>query len=186
VRAFYNRMMSEFGDTQQAQTAKSKYDLNRAIIKGKKPSAFSVTSMDQPGVAYNNESMKGKIYLMDFWAVWCKPCVEEMPNLHKAYEKFKDRNFEILSLSFDQIPEEVAKFRSGQWKMPWLHTFVEKGFSSDLAKAFEVRGIPKPILVDGNTNTILATGNDLLGERLEKTLARVLGEKTAMSDEVKH
>jgi hypothetical protein len=101
-----------------------------------------------------------------------------MPNLHKAYEKFKDKNFAILSLSFDPKPEDIAKFRSEKWKMPWLHTFVEGGFASDLAKAFQVMGIPKPILVDGNTNTILATEMDLRGERLEKTLASVLKDGT--------
>jgi len=182
VRVFYNRMMSEFGDTWQAKSVKSKYDPNRAIMNSKKAPKFSVVSLDQPSATYTNESMKGKIYLMDFWAVWCGPCVIEMPNLHQAYEKLKDKNFEILSLSFDRIPEDVAQFRDGEWKMPWLHSFVAKGFDSDLAKAFEVRGIPKPILVDGNTNTILATGEDLRGEQLEKTLAKVLGDGTNMSN----
>jgi len=181
ARIYFNRLMKDFGDTQEAQWAKNQYDPNRRILKGKQVPEFKVASLDQAGVTYSNASMKGKIYLIDFWAVWCGPCVGEMPNMHKAYEKFKDKNFEILSLSFDPVPEDVAKFRRDKWKMPWLHTFVEQGFGSELAKSFEVRGIPKPILVDGNTNTILATEMDLRGERLEKTLVSVLGEKTDMS-----
>ncbi|MDZ7361514.1 MAG: thioredoxin-like domain-containing protein [candidate division KSB1 bacterium] len=181
ARIYFERLMKDFGDTPEAQRAKNQYDPNRRILKGKQAPAFKVASLDQAGVTYSNESMKGKIYLIDFWAVWCGPCVMEMPNLHKAYEKFKDKNFEILSLSFDPNPEEVAKFRRDKWKMPWLHTFVEQGFGSELAKSFEVMGIPKPILVDGNTNTILATEMDLRGDRLEKTLAGVLGEKIDMS-----
>jgi len=59
--------------------------------------------------------------------------------------------------------------------MPWLHAFVEKGFESDLAKRFEVMGIPKPILVDENGN-ILALETDLRGENLEKTLEKFLGD----------
>ncbi len=178
ARIYFNRLMKDFGDTPEAQWAKNQYDPNRRILKGKQAPEFNVASLDQPGVTYTNASLKGKIYLIDFWAVWCGPCVGEMPNLHKAYEKFKDKNFEIISLSFDPVPEDVAKFRRDKWKMPWLHTFVEQGFGSELAKSFEVMGIPKPILVDGNTNTILATEMDLRGERLEKTLASVLEEKT--------
>jgi thiol-disulfide isomerase/thioredoxin len=181
ARIYFNRLMKDFGDTREAQWAKNQYDPNRRILKGKQVPEFKVASLDQAGVTYTNASMKGRIYLIDFWAVWCGPCVAEMPNLHKAYEKFKDKNFEILSLSFDQAPEDVAKFRRDKWKMPWLHTFVEQGFGSELAKSFEVMGIPKPILVDGNTNTILATEMDLRGERLEKTLAGVLGKKIDMS-----
>lgn len=185
ARIYFNRMMSEFGDTHEAQWAKNQYDPNRAIMKGKQLPVFNVASLDQPGVYYTNESMKGTIYLLDFWAVWCGPCVAEMPNLHKAYEKFKDKNFEILSLSFDRQPEDVTKFRSEKWKMPWLHVFLEKGFASEIAKAFEVMGIPKPILVDGNTNTILATERDLRGEQLEKTLETIFAYKTAAESTAK-
>ncbi len=170
----YNRLQTEFGDTQEAQFAKMMYDPNRAVKKGGKLPAFALAAMDQAGVMYNNDSMKGKIYLLDFWAVWCGPCIGEMPALHSSYEKFKGKNFEILSLSFDPKPEDVARFREKKWQMPWRHAFVERGFNSELARSFEVMGIPKPVLVDGNTNTILATENDLRGKKLEQTLARVL------------
>lgn len=65
--------------------------------------------------------------------------------------------------------------------MPWLHTFVEGGFNSELAKTFEVLGIPKPILVSPK-GIILATEDDLRGPNLERTLAGVL-ENTATKDE---
>jgi thiol-disulfide isomerase/thioredoxin len=89
ARIFYNRLMSEFGDIPEAVSSrKTLYDPNRAIMKGKIVPAFSVASLSQPGVIYTNESMKGKIYLMDFWGVWCGPCIKEMPYLHRAHGKF--------------------------------------------------------------------------------------------------
>ena len=177
VRILFNRIVDEFGDTYWAKRARL-FNPNPAIMAGKKLPTFSVASMDQPGSTYSNESMKGKIYLLDFWAIWCGPCTAELPYLHKVYEKYKDKNFEILSLSFDRSPDDVSKFRSKKWKMPWLHTFIGENFEGDIAKIFEVAGIPKPILVDGNTNTIIATQEELLGEQLDKTLADVFAEKT--------
>ncbi|MEK6570620.1 MAG: thioredoxin-like domain-containing protein, partial [Bacteroidota bacterium] len=85
------------------------------------------------------------------------------------------KNFEILSLSYDRKAEDVIKFRQGKWKMPWLHSFIQKGFDNEISKQFEVFGIPRPILVD-STGKIIAMEMELRGPNLEKTLTRVLGE----------
>ncbi|NOX36972.1 MAG: redoxin domain-containing protein [Calditrichaeota bacterium] len=150
----------------------AKYNPDRRIQVGKLVPEFRVTSLDGKTVI-SSEQLRGKYYLMDFWAVWCGPCIAEMPYLHQAYEKFKDRNFIILSLSFDKSPEVVNQFRQKKWKMPWLHAFVEGGFNSELARTFEVRGIPKPLLV-GPDGTILATELELRGEQLIPTLEKLL------------
>ena len=126
--------------------------------------------------------MKGQVYLIDFWAVWCGPCIAEMPNLHKVYEKYKDEGFTILSLSFDGSPDEVTEYREGEWKMPWLHAFVKGGFQADVAKSFQVLGIPKPILI-GKDGAILATERDLRGEKLDKTLANLFGYEAGEMEE---
>ena len=97
----------------------------------------------------------------------------EMGNLHQAYEKFKAKNFEILSLSLDAKPGDVVKFRSAKWKMPWLHAFVttNKKVMSD----FSVVAPPKSFLVDA-TGKIVAMQEELKGPQLEKTLVKVLGD----------
>ena len=148
------------------------FDPNQRIARGKEVPAFEVKLIDSDRTV-SNRSLLGSYYLMDFWAVWCGPCRAEMPNLHKAWEKYKGANFKILSLSFDPRVGDVEKYRKGEWPMPWLHTFVDGGFRSDLAKAFEVRGIPKPVLV-GPDGRIVAVGIQLRGENLDKTLERVL------------
>jgi len=111
--------------------------------------------------------------LLDFWATWCGPCIGEMENLHKAYEKYKSKKFEILSLSLDQKPDDVVKFRKDTWKMPWLHAFVTD--DQDLTNAFEVVAIPRPLLLDGS-GKIVAMEGDLRGSQLDATLAKYLGE----------
>lgn len=176
IRQYYDRLMKDFGDTQMAQMAKMRFNPDRKVKAGQPLPAFLVKDIENQQVSYSNDSIKGKIYLIDFWAVWCGPCVGEMENLHKAYDKFKGKNFEILSLSFDQKPEDVKKFREEKWKMPWKHAFIEGNFRSELAKLFEVSGIPKPILVDEN-GKIIAIEGKLRGETLEQTLGKVLADR---------
>jgi thiol-disulfide isomerase/thioredoxin len=150
------------------------YSPYRAVMPGKMVPDFRFVSIDNPDVVYTRESMMGKYYMIDFWAVWCGPCRAEMPGLHAAYEKFHGPNFEIISLSFDPTPDKVAKYREDKYPMPWLHSFIDGGFDSEAAEAFEVAGIPKPVLV-GPDGTIVATESELRGENLEKTLAKYLG-----------
>ena len=175
AKMYYTALMNEYGDTEYARIAKKQLDIRTRILKGKEIPDFSVRSSDDSTKTFSRKSMMGKIYLIDFWATWCGPCRAEMPNLQAAYNKYKDKGFEILSLSFDKQPEDVAKFRKGEWKMPWLHSFVDGGFQSILARDFEVSGIPKPILVD-STGHIIASELELRGDRLMRTLDKVYGE----------
>lgn len=173
---YYSMLIKEFPESQEADNARKNFDPNRAIQSGKQVPDFSFASIDGSGATFNRTGMKGRYYLIDFWATWCGPCVGEMENLHNVYEKYKDKNFEIISLSFDGKPEDVTKFRGKKWTMPWKHAFIKGGFTSDAAKAFEVAGIPKPVLVDPDGN-IIATDAALRGENLALTLEKYLGAR---------
>lgn len=175
LREYYTVLVKEYPNNYSTQHAANSYSPDRAIQVGRHIPHFNVASLEDPSVNYSDESMKGKVYLIDFWATWCGPCIGEMGNLHAAYEKYHGRNFEIVSLSFDGEPTIIGRFRSKKWKMPWLHTFVNGGFKSELARLFEVSGIPKPILVSED-GTILATSEDLRGANLGKTLARIFDQ----------
>jgi len=171
---FYRELKSRFADVQSPEIAYALKAVSpeAAIAKGKPVPEFSVKLLNSDQTV-SNKSLVGKYYMMDFWAVWCGPCRRELPSLHKVYEKFKTK-LTLLSLSFDRRVGDVEDFRANtEWKMPWLHTFVEKGFDSPLAQTFEVQGIPKPILVapDG---TIVAIESELRGENLERTLEKFL------------
>jgi hypothetical protein len=106
-----------------------------------------------------------------------------MPNLHAAFEKYKNSNFAILSLSLDDSEDVIQKFRAAKWPMPWMHTILEGGASgaaySPIGRAFRDGGrlwsIPRPILV-GRDGTILATHFSLLGCRLDAALNKYLGK----------
>ncbi len=173
----YRELKNRFADVQSPEIAYALKAVNpeATIAKGKPVPEFSVKLLNSDQTV-SNISLRGKYYMMDFWAVWCGPCRRELPSLHKVYEKFKSK-LTLLSLSFDRRVGDIEDFRANtEWKMPWLHTFVEKGFDSPLAQTFEVQGIPKPILVapDG---TIVAVESELRGENLERTLEKFLGKQ---------
>ena len=172
LKLFYDLAIQHFDGTQFGEEVKKRFSPAIAIAVGKPLPAFKVKALENPAKIYTNATFKGKVFLIDFWATWCGPCVGEMENLHKAYEKFKSKNFQILSLSLDRRPEDVTTFRSDKWKMPWLHTFVTDDIQ--LQNAFEVVTIPRPLLVDGS-GKIVAMEGDLRGANLEKTLAKFLG-----------
>ena len=171
LKSYYDLTMKSMGDSQFGKMVKERFSPTIAIAVGRTVPSFAVRTLEDTTKIMTNATFKGKVYLLDFWATWCGPCVGEMENLHKAYEKFKSRNFEILSLSLDRKPDDVSKFRKDKWKMPWLHTFVTN--DQQLTNAFEVVAIPRPILVDVN-GKIVALDADLRGEQLEATLAKYL------------
>jgi len=173
-RKAFERLQKEFPEAPQTRKAKEILEGELKTGVGRPAPAFSVAALGHPGTTYSLESFKGSYVLIDFWATWCPSCRAELPSLHKAWTRFQGKNLQILSLSFDRKVEHIAPLRKqAATPMPWKHAFVEGGFSSELAKAYGVKGIPKAILV-GPDGIILATGADVRGENLEKTLAKHL------------
>jgi thiol-disulfide isomerase/thioredoxin len=70
--------------------------------------AFSLTSLD--GKTITNESLKGKVVILDFWATWCPPCRAAIPHLVTLYEKFKDQGLNVVGVSLDKNKSEVVDF----------------------------------------------------------------------------
>jgi thiol-disulfide isomerase/thioredoxin len=128
-------------------------------------------SMETPeGKMLSLSSLRGKYVLVDFWASWCGPCRAENPNVVKAYNAYKNKNFTILGVSLDKNKAywlEAIKTDN----LGWNHISDLKQWSSDAVGKYAIDGIPYNVLVDPQ-GKIIAEG--LRGEDLENKLAEVL------------
>jgi thiol-disulfide isomerase/thioredoxin len=175
-KAAYATLQSEFPDTRQAKSAKELLDSEQKTGIGRPAPAFSLKALNDPKTTYTPESFKGRYLLLDFWATWCPPCRAEMPIMHAAWARFQAKPFDILSLSFDRKIEHIAPYRAqAATPMPWKHAFIEGGFQNSVSDAYGVKGIPKPLLI-GPDGKIVASGAQLRGKNLEKTLEQFLGK----------
>ena len=78
------------------------------VAVGDRAPDFNVTGDDGQGVRLTD--FRGKVILLNFWATWCPPCVEEMPSLNLAHERLNERGLVVLGISVDESREEYEAF----------------------------------------------------------------------------
>lgn len=132
------------------------------------------TLKDAKGKKHTLSSLKGKYVLIDFWASWCGPCVREIPHLKKAYQKYHDKGFEIMSVSIDRKREQWLK-AVDKYKMPWISVVDHADNAKKITQTlYYVPTIPRTVLLDKNGKVI---GKDFRGAELEHQLAKLLDKK---------
>ena len=115
-------------------------------------------------------SFKGKVVLIDFWASWCGPCRKEMPNVVKAYAKYKNKGFEIYGVSLDDNKDRWVEAIAKDG-ITWPQVSDLKKWESNVVRDYNINSIPHTVLLDRDGKII---AKNLRGEDLEKKLAEVL------------
>lgn len=132
--------------------------------------ATNFSQNDPNGKAVKLSDLKGKYVLVDFWASWCGPCRQENPNVVMAFNKYKDKGFTVLGVSFDSNRDAwlaaVAKDN-----LNWTQVSDLKGWGNEAGKLFSISSIPQNLLLDKN-GIIIA--KNLRGAALDEKLAEII------------
>ena len=181
----------KYGERSQAKRAKQILEQDRAARKGelsKPPGASPAPGMnrsewigkpaldfhvtDLKGEALSLEQYRGQVVLLDFWATWCPPCIAEIPNVKKTYEKYKDQKFQIIGISLDRSKEPLDAYIAKE-SLAWIHYWDNTRKVSNL---YNVQAIPSTFLIDGE-GVIRKTS--LRGHSLEHAVAELVEENLA-------
>ena len=136
-------------------------------MEGKTMPDFTFTDYATKKKTSLKEALKGKKYLLlDFWASWCKPCRKEIPNIMAQYKLYKDKGFQVISISADAKEDAWLKALSEE-KLPWLN---DRDGKQGIANLYKVQYYPTIYLLDSDGKVI---AKDFRGEELAKKLAEL-------------
>ena len=112
---------------------------------GKPASDFSATDID--GKPISIQQYRGKVVLLDFWAVWNGFCVGEVLRVKKIYDTYKDQAFDIIGVSLDTDEAKLRNYLQEN-DIPWRQIYSGQERQSPLAQQYDVRSLPARWLID--------------------------------------
>ena len=124
-----------------------------SIKKGAPSPTFNYP--DNNGNSVSLEDLKGKYVYIDVWATWCGPCKVEIPYLKEIDDEFKGKDIAFVSLSIDKMERKEKWLKMIQEeKLQGIQVLADKDWNSDFVTAFNIKGIPRFILLDKNGNIV--------------------------------
>ena len=130
---------------------------------------LKMNDMTGKAVKLSDWAGKGNYVLVDFWASWCGPCRQEMPNVVEAYKRFHAKGFEVVGVSFDNNKQAWTN-AVRQLGMEWPQMSDLKGWQCAASAIYGVNSIPSSVLLDPQGKII---DIDLRGENLQKRLEAI-------------
>ena len=133
--------------------------------------------VDTAGKPVDLERYKGKVVLVDFWATWCGPCLQEIPNIEEAFAAYNKGGFEVIGVNLDEDRSTLDKFLASK-KLLWS-TYVSSkrdavGFETPLAKEIGISAIPFIAIIgkDGNV-----AGIHIRGRKIQDKIVELLAKE---------
>src|SRR5665213_716387 len=143
----YNSLSKQLKETETAKRLEKALDGLRSTAIGSIAPDF--VQNDVNGVPVRLSSFRGKYVLLDFWASWCGPCREENPNVVRAYNKYKDKNFTIISVSLDKPEGRDSWLAAIKYDgLRWTQLSDLQFWNNQAAALYKVTSIPSNFLID--------------------------------------
>lgn len=135
--------------------------------------APDIVMRDPEGKERRLSDLRGTVVLIDFWASWCGPCRRENPHVVRLYQRFRDKGFEVFSVSLDQSRDAWVKAIKDDGLVWPNHVSDLRGWQSAAGRLYGINSVPSTILVDRQGN-ILA--RNLRGAELERKLTEIFAQ----------
>jgi thiol-disulfide isomerase/thioredoxin len=149
----------------------ARIDIEKFLIVSLGETAPELTGQTLDGKEIKLSDLRGKVVLLDFWATWCGPCIQEMPHVRRAYEKYsKQGDFVVIGISLDEDAGKVRSFVK-QRKVGWPQIVGGPAKESAIAKAYFVEGIPASFLIDRDGKVV---AKDLRGKDVLRKVRKAL------------
>jgi thiol-disulfide isomerase/thioredoxin len=136
------------------------------------------TAMD--GKPIDFAELRGKVVLVDFWATWCGPCLDEVPNMKRNYDLYHEHGFEIIGVSMDEdrdaLEQHLAKHPN-----PWVTLHDPIASEDHVARYYGITSLPTLILIDQQGKAVSVNAR---GPALGKKLAELLGSANANGEAI--
>ena len=170
--------LNKVGKTEEAAKITSEADnllasfVKDEMSKARREPAIGFTLETVDGRKVSLADLKGKIVMINFWATWCGPCIKELPEVKRLYEKYKDKGFEILAISGDVKADRQAVINFAKKREMSFPVLFDEG----VMKQYSVSAIPTNIIVDreGRVRYRLTGGGDDGPKSLEIALNELL------------
>jgi peroxiredoxin len=145
-------------------------------VTNESPAAPELRLKSLDGGEYDLSTVKGRVVVVNFWATWCPPCIEELPTMQKLWEKTRDQGLDVLAVNVGEPADRIQQF---------LHEFEpELTFpilldpDGEAFQAWDVRGLPKTYVVDKRGQVIYEAegGRNMNSEHIREQLRALINE----------
>ncbi len=178
-KTFLAQIYEELGNTELAMEYRSKVTPPLALL-GKPVPDFSATDLD--GKPISLQQYRGKVVLLDFWAVWNSFCISDILNVKRIYDTYKDQGFEVIGVSLDTDETKLRNYLKEN-DIPWRQIFSGLERQDPLVKQSDVKSIPARWLISRD-GTLIAheASHKLISSKgrqadLEKLVAAAVSDK---------
>ncbi|MEO7095227.1 MAG: redoxin domain-containing protein [Polyangiales bacterium] len=146
-----------------------------ACTKGERDCLPDVNYVDTNGKAYTQADLAGKVVVVNFWATWCKPCQKEIPDLSKAYDKYKANGVVMLGVMTDSPDNnQLLNFQS-DFEMSYP---VVRANSDILVSYSYPEALPTTFIFDRGGKQVFSHVGPLHQEKLEQVLAPLIAQSS--------
>lgn len=136
-------------------------------------SLFSASILDANGVKQHLDQYRGKIIVLNFWATWCPPCREEMPELSQLHQEYQNRNVVVLGIAEDDLAPVREFLQASPVSYP---VFIAENEHMELGSSLgnHQAVLPYTVIIDANGNVLQSFFGKINKPLLEKSLQNLL------------